>query len=285
MLQLTTLANKKSFTKSNGDVVLDLIRRAVSFLNIRSNNGQLYSVPEDEAMRPDLIAYHFYQDLACTDLLLKYNGYSNPFALDVGDVLRIPSAEILSAFGGEPSNSELASTRKKKSNVVLAPKSKKDKRRLDFLNRKAMSSGGGGAGDGGAGGSGAGAGNAAGTWLLIGNIKGAGVGGAGGAGGFSGAGPPILSLGINGDYYIDSLTGDVYVKTPVTEPGGAGGGTGGSNMGVPPVPPNIALDNGVKIANGKIVFGSDVTSIKKDDCPDPISRTKLKEALIKNRLG
>ena len=38
------------------------------------------------------------------------------------------------------------------------------------------------------------------------------------------------------------------------------------------------------IANGKIIFGGDATSISKQDCPTPISRAKLKETLIKNKI-
>ena len=50
-------------------------------------------------------------------------------------------------------------------------------------------------------------------------------------------------------------------------------------------PPNIAKDESVKVINGKIVFGTDVTSIKKEDCPDPISRTKLQAQLLKNKIA
>jgi hypothetical protein len=50
-------------------------------------------------------------------------------------------------------------------------------------------------------------------------------------------------------------------------------------------PTNIAKDTSVKVVNGKIVFGTDVTSIKKDDCPDPISRTKLQATLLKNKIS
>lgn len=43
-------------------------------------------------------------------------------------------------------------------------------------------------------------------------------------------------------------------------------------------------DQNVKIKDGKIVFGEDVTSVNKKDCPEPISRANLKKALIKNNL-
>jgi hypothetical protein len=56
------------------------------------------------------------------------------------------------------------------------------------------------------------------------------------------------------------------------------------NRGALAVPTNIALDESVKVVNGRIIFGSDVTSVKKEDCPDPISRARLKETLLKNKI-
>lgn len=191
MLGLKTLTNKKEFTKPNGDVVVDLIRRAVSYLGIRINGGQLYAVTDETCMRPDLISYIFYQKTDYADLLLKYNGYSNPFSLNIGDVIRIPDSATLNKFGAAPTLAEFG-PRKKKSNAVFTPKTKKDKRRAEYLQKKAGAA--------------------------------------------------------------------------------------------PAVPPNVALDSSVKVANGKIIFGGDVTSISKQDCPTPISRAKLKETLIKNKI-
>jgi hypothetical protein len=190
MLNLTSLLNKDTYTKSNGDTVIDLIRRAVAYLNIRINGGKAYIVTEDTCMRPDLISNIFYQRTDFADLILKYNGYSNPFSLNIGDVIRIPDGETILKFGAKPKLAEYPA-RKKASNVKLNPTKKKDKRRVEFLLNKAGS--------------------------------------------------------------------------------------------VPPVAPNVALDASVKIANGKIVFGADVTSVKKEDCAIPISRAKLMETLIKNK--
>lgn len=201
MLNLITLLNKKTFQKcvdgspsTAGDVVVDLIRRSVSFLGVRGRSGQLFVVPEEGQMRPDLVAHSFYSDTKYSDAILKYNGVSNPFSLDQGDILRIPNHDTMAKFTTPPKTPDPGAARKKKSNVVFTPKSKKDQARVNFL---------------------------------------------------------------------------------ATRPGAT----------APPVPPNIALDKGVKLANGKIVFGADVTSIKKEDCPEPISRTKLKESLIKNKLS
>lgn len=40
----------------------------------------------------------------------------------------------------------------------------------------------------------------------------------------------------------------------------------------------------VKVRDGKLIFGEDVTSINRDNCPEPISRANLKKALIQNNL-
>jgi len=193
MLNFRILLNKESITKLNGEVVVDLIRRSVSFLGIKLDSGMKYLVTEDTAMRSDLIANAYYQDSSICDLLLKYNGYSNPFSIDVNDIITIPDVQDLSNFVKPGTLLEIGKPRKKKATNVFQPTTKKDKRRLNFLIKKA------------------------------------------------GAAAPI--------------------------------------------PPNIAINNGVTISNGKIIFGTDVTNIKKEDCPEPISRTKLKESLLKNKIN
>ena len=71
MLNFRILLNKESITKLNGEVVVDLIRRSVSFLGIKLDSGMKYLVTEDTAMRSDLIARAYYQDSSIFDLLLK----------------------------------------------------------------------------------------------------------------------------------------------------------------------------------------------------------------------
>ena len=58
------------------------------------------------------------------------------------------------------------------------------------------------------------------------------------------------------------------------------------NKGREVLPSNVNKkdDKNVKVKDGKIVFGEDVTSINRNDCPEPISRANLKRALIKNNL-
>lgn len=242
MIQLKTLTNKKTFIKDNGETVVDLIRRAVSFLGIRINTGKAYIVSEETAMRPDLISNYFYQNSEYADLLLKYNGYSNPFALNIGDIIRIPSAESLSKFGN-PKLENIIRPRKKATSIVLSPKSKKDQARVNYLLQR---------------------GNAIDSNLAKLNA--------------------LLESGT--DLSVASLKNKIATILQGGNFSGTGPLTSAYQAGnSAPVPPNFALDNGVKLQNGKIIFGSDVTNVKKSDCTEPISRTKLKETLIKNKLA
>lgn len=194
MLNFRTIINKNVFTKLNGEVVVNLIIRSVSFLGIKSNSGNNYQVTDETAMRSDLISKYYYQDSSFCDLLLKYNGYSNPFAIDINDIIKIPDTATINNFGKDGQALEIGKPRKKKATSVFQPTTKKDKNRINFLIKKA-------------------------------------------------------------------------------------------GVGTAPIPPNIAINSGVTISNGKIIFGTDVTNIKKEDCPEPISRTKLKESLLKNKIN
>ena len=52
------------------------------------------------------------------------------------------------------------------------------------------------------------------------------------------------------------------------------------------LPPNIAKegDKSVKVKDGRLVFGEDITTVNKANCPVPISRARLQNALLKDKL-
>lgn len=52
------------------------------------------------------------------------------------------------------------------------------------------------------------------------------------------------------------------------------------------LPPNLNKDGdmNVKIKDGRVIFGEDVTTINKKNCPVPISRARLQTALLKDKL-
>jgi hypothetical protein len=48
-------------------------------------------------MRPDLISQSVYSSPYKSDLYLKYNGIANPFSIESGEILIIPSEDSMSA--------------------------------------------------------------------------------------------------------------------------------------------------------------------------------------------
>lgn len=52
------------------------------------------------------------------------------------------------------------------------------------------------------------------------------------------------------------------------------------------VPPNVNTsgNKNVKVRDGKVIFGEDVTTVNKDNCPIPISRARLIQQLTKSNL-
>ena len=148
------------------------------------------------SMRPDLISHASYGSQDYTDLLLKYNGISNPFSIGEGQIFFIPDVNDSRGIVKVPkkiediSNVEIDDVE----SIFVDPKTSQDEKRLEMLKKQ--------------------------------------------------------------------------------------------NKGKEILPSNVTRkgDKNVKIKDGKIVFGEDVTAVNKNDCPEPISRANLKKALIKNIL-
>ena len=91
-------------------------------------------VREDDLLRPDLIALEYYGDQSKTDIILKYNGISDPFSMQVGDVIEIPQSSIAFHKLERPAGAEDNPIK----NQFLQGKrfSKKDDRRIEALKKK-----------------------------------------------------------------------------------------------------------------------------------------------------
>jgi len=139
-------------------------------------------------MRPDLIADSIYGDQNQLDALLKFNGISNPYSVNAGDILYAPPLEILKQ------SVALGTLIVDKSSVInaqktLTPKTVQDSKRL------------------------------------------------------------------------------AQIKAPAAP----------NNVNTP-------SDNNVKVVGGQLVFGEDVTSVTTTKCQDTVSRAKLKETLLANKI-
>lgn len=134
MLFSKLLRAKSLFMISTGEMIVDLVRSTFNFGTIDTSIGPAL-VNSEEAMRPDLLSNRLYASQDHWDVLLKFNGISNPFSLDEGEVLLAPSLNSLDKLivpskeviekGKEPS--------KLNEQALLNPKSDKDKRRLDSI--------------------------------------------------------------------------------------------------------------------------------------------------------
>jgi hypothetical protein len=91
-------------------------------------------VQEDEVGRPDLIALEYYNDDSKTDIILKWNGISDPFALSPGEELEIPTDTVPFYKLDRP---RIYEDNKIKNEFVQGKKlSQKDQNRLDALKKK-----------------------------------------------------------------------------------------------------------------------------------------------------
>jgi len=91
-------------------------------------------VKEDEIGRPDLISLEHYNTDSKTDIILKWNGISDPFSLQPGEELEIPVDTVPFFKLDRPRQFE---DNKIKNEFVQGKKlSQKDKNRLDALKKK-----------------------------------------------------------------------------------------------------------------------------------------------------
>jgi hypothetical protein len=190
---ISKLLGRKRIIRRLGADLTDLISSTFRFPQETPGTGGAILINEFENMRPDLIADRVYGKIQLWDVLLKYNGISNPFSIQSDDILYGPAGSALDAMYTSPR--EITERDQRQENRVspfLDPKTKKDKDRLD-------------------------------------NLKKAGV---------------VLPPNIN-------------------KPG----------------------DKNVKVKDGRVIFGEDVTGVNKKNCPVPISRTRLQAALLKDKLS
>ena len=90
---LNSLDRKPLFKKKDGAIVRDLTKTMFDFKSNNYLNYSVYRVPVDYEMRPDLIAQAVYNNTIYAEMVLKFNGISNPFSIDTGDVILIPSLD------------------------------------------------------------------------------------------------------------------------------------------------------------------------------------------------
>lgn len=83
-----TIDKKVTIKTVNGDDILDLAAPSLK-KDVTFNVLNYVIVRNTEVMRPDTITQRYYGDMTNTEMLMKFNGISNPFSVDEGDLLMI----------------------------------------------------------------------------------------------------------------------------------------------------------------------------------------------------
>lgn len=105
MLTHTVLNNKKTiYSNWLQDTVINF--NDPTFNIPQSYPYEILEVSEKYIARPDILSYDIYGDTIYSDLLCKLNGISNPFELNVGMLLVIPSPDVIIDFMKTPTAEE-----------------------------------------------------------------------------------------------------------------------------------------------------------------------------------
>ena len=104
MLGIDTLSKNKNIFNPDSEQqqrnygIWDIARSSISYRNVDVRFKKYFVTKEDYQMRPDLMAYQIYGDMAYTGTLLKVNSVSNPFAISVGEVFAAPTPKSVDSM-------------------------------------------------------------------------------------------------------------------------------------------------------------------------------------------
>jgi hypothetical protein len=143
MLLIEGLRKKREITKPDGTRIIDLTEASYEFRGEMLITGTIV-VTEDFEMRPDLVAKQVYGDSNKLDYILKFNGISNPFSLQTGDVLLLVAESDMK--NSQTKQNETQGSKEDIRKRFFDPKrlNKKDQKRLEYIKKKAQSSSGNG---------------------------------------------------------------------------------------------------------------------------------------------
>lgn len=119
---------EKTTIKSNylGDTIFNYLD--TTFEIPKNILVDLVEITDDYIARPDLISLKAYGSDDYVDIICKFNGISNPFELNKGDVIVLPAFEDLNKFIVRPNADELEDAENKE---VPVSKKKNEKRKAN----------------------------------------------------------------------------------------------------------------------------------------------------------
>ena len=128
-MQLAIFDRKPLFLK-NGENIKDLTYQSIRFNYSPSIEG-VVSVNDRMSMRPDLVSRAGYGTSDQWDMIMKYNGYSNPFAISTDDIFLIPSLDDMSEQMTPDSAQDVIANSVRKQYIDLSKRAQSDPRVAD----------------------------------------------------------------------------------------------------------------------------------------------------------
>jgi hypothetical protein len=126
MLNHTVLKNKKNiYSDWLQDNIINLTDP--TFVIPDSYDYEILEVTERYVARPDILSKDIYGDALYSDLLCKLNGISNPFELNAGMIIVIPSPDCIMDFMHTPTITECDTTDTNNNAPVAKKKNEKRK--------------------------------------------------------------------------------------------------------------------------------------------------------------
>ncbi len=96
-MNYSTLYNKKTrIHEKTGETIKDLL--TLTYIDPSEYNYSIFRVPAEYVTRPDLISIDHYGSDDYTDIICKLNGISNPYELNEGMLIALPSTGMLNLF-------------------------------------------------------------------------------------------------------------------------------------------------------------------------------------------
>lgn len=130
MIDYSVLNLKTEITSEYlGEAIYNMLDYTFTIPNDYSYN--IFDVTKDYIARPDLISYDAYGDAMYADVICKLNGVSNPFELNEGMKIIVPTPDDISRFIIEPSIKDKDSNWGPSGGVSDSTKTKKSKRQAN----------------------------------------------------------------------------------------------------------------------------------------------------------
>jgi len=146
----TLRENKRVFNPdqtlmNSGVGIWNLTQSSLTYAGVEAQISDIYYVTDETEMRMDLVSYTKYGSMDSFGSFLKFNSISNPFSIDSGQILYLPTKQTIDAAfqakkqllkGGNTNTSQGQAFRKAQENKIVKGASDGRKKYLESKAKK-----------------------------------------------------------------------------------------------------------------------------------------------------